>query len=265
MSADKPRLTTLRAFDAFAGGIGFILGTPRVWLHAAVPAVMMTLLLVAFTCLGGWGAVEVGHEAFGVHRGTWGGIGYWVLTVLLVIFFFLLAVLLSLVLAEPLSCFALERISQAQERTLTGHVSHSPPLLRTLWMSIRVVSFALILGGSALVILFAVNLFFPPAAIVTVPLKAVVVGWMLAWDFIDYPMTLRHQGLRARLKWVFRNFGAFTLYGLMWTFFVVVPGVVLVLLPMGVAGATRMVLLDDPRPTNDKDQDEGSRFGNPCD
>ena len=56
------------------------------------------------------------------------------------------------------------------------------------------------------------------------------------------------NGLVRRLKWVGRHFGAFTLFGLLWALVAVVPGVVLVLLPMGVAGATRMVLQDDPGP-----------------
>ena len=46
-----------------------------------------------------------------------------------------------------------------------------------------------------------------------------VLGWMLAWDFIGYPMGMRLQGLGPRLKWVFRNFGAFTLFGLTWAYF----------------------------------------------
>ena len=59
-----------------------------------------------------------------------------------------------------------------------------------------------------LVGLFLVNLVFPPALVVTAPLKFLVCGWLLAWDFLDYPLGLHRYGLRARLAWVARLFWA---------------------------------------------------------
>src|SRR5262249_54572504 len=102
-------------------------------------------------------------------------------------------------------------------------------------------------GGTALVGLFLIALFFPPAAVVTVPAKFVVCSWVMAWDFLDYPLGLRGLGVRARLRWCLRPFGAFTGFGLVWVGVCIVAWVVLVLLPMGVAGATRMLIRDDPR------------------
>jgi CysZ protein len=180
-----------------------------------------------------------------------GSIGYWILTVFLALIALLIALVLALALAEPLSAFALERISTAQQRALTGFAPRSPSLFASLWLSLFCISFVLILGGSALVALFLVEFFFPPAAIVTVPLKMLVCSWMVAWNLLDYPLGLRGMGLLARLKWVGRNFGAFTLFGLLWAMVAVIPGIILVLLPMGVAGATQMVIWDDPKPSND--------------
>jgi uncharacterized protein involved in cysteine biosynthesis len=80
---------------------------------------------------------------------------------------------------------------------------------------------------------------------VTVPLKVLVCGWMLAWDFIDYPLAMRGVGLEERFAWVGRNLGAFTLFGVLWALLLVVPGMQLVILPMGVAGATRLVVADE--------------------
>jgi CysZ protein len=117
-----------------------------------------------------------------------------------------------------------------------------------MWLSLCCVSFALVLGGLALVALFVVEFFFPPAAIVTVPLKMLVCSWMVAWNLLDYPLGLRGMALLARLHWVGRHFGAFTLFGFLWAVVAVVPGIILVLLPMGVAGATQMVIWDDPKP-----------------
>ena len=95
--------------------------------------------------------------------------------------------------------------------------------------------------------LFLINWIFPPALIVTVPLKFLFGGWLLAWNFLDYPLGIRGLGIRARLRWVGKHFNAVTLFGLAWAALVIVPGTVLVLLPMGVAGATRLVLEEELR------------------
>jgi CysZ protein len=242
----RSRVTTLGAIDAFVGGISFILTTPRTWPLAVVPAAILTVLLIGLTAVGVWGGAELSAVLVGPDRGTWGAIGYWVLTV----FFALIAFLIALVLAEPLSAFALERISAAQQRALTGFAPESPSLMAAMWLSLCCVSFALVLGGFALVALFLVSFFFPPAAVVTIPLKVLVCSWMVAWNLLDYPLGLRGMGLSARLKWVRQHFGAFTLFGFLWAMVAVVPGIILLLLPMGVAGATRLVLWDDPKPAN---------------
>jgi CysZ protein len=246
MTPPPGKLTTLGALDAFTGGIGFVITTPGVWLYSLVPAFMLVLLWTGLVVFGVWGATGVSTYIFGPVSGTWSGIGKWTLIILLSLVALLVALLLALLLAEPASGFALERISQAQERKLTGHAPPTLPLLRSIWLSTRAVTVAIVPGGVALLILLAVNLVYPPALVVTVPLKILVCAWMLAWDFLDYPLGLRGLGIVARLRWVGRNFGAFTLFGVCWALFAVVPGAVLMLLPMGVAGATRMVLLDDP-------------------
>ena len=207
----------------------------------------MLLLLAGFCGFGIWGSSEFSTYLFGANRHAWGSIGYWVVTVLLGIIAILIAVLFALVLTEPLSAFALDKIVHAYQKQMLGHSSPSPPLPVVIWISVRAIGFGLLLGGSAIGALLAVNFFFPPAAIVTVPIKFLVCSWMIAWSLLDYPMVQRRLGIRARLKWVFRHFSAFTTFGMIWAGIAIVPGIVLVLLPMGVAGATDLVIRDDPR------------------
>jgi CysZ protein len=249
----QPRLTTFGAIDSFFGGIGFVLTTPRLWGLAVIPAVVLVLLFGGFLALCIWGAASFDATLFGHDRGTWGAVGYWTLLVFLIFIGILIALLLALAFAEPLSGFALERISRAQTEAITGTHPKLPSLFASIWLSLCAVLFAVALGGSALVVLFVVNVFYPPAVVVTVPLKVLVCSWMLAWDLLDYPLGLRGMGLWKRLKWVIRHFGAFTLFGFLWASMAVIPGVVLVLLPMGVAGATQMVLRDDPRSSNESE------------
>ena len=236
------------ALDGFVGGISFVLFTPSVWPWAAVPALIMLVLMCGGGVLGVWGLEEGLSAWLGDHRarGTWGEVGYWVLLVVLVPLVIVLAALLGLLLAQPLSGYALEKIAHAQQRRLTGRAGPSHPFLASLLLNLRTVTVTLLVGGSVLVGLFIIDLLFPPAAVVTVPLKFLVASWMLAWDFLDYPLGLRGLGVAARVRWVRTHFGAFTLFGVLWAGLCVVPGIVLLLLPMGVAGATRMVLRDDP-------------------
>jgi|SRR5579864_3742081 len=237
----------LTAIEAAGSGIGFILRTPAVWPWSAVPAAIMLLLLAGFCGFGIWGSAEFSAYFFGTDRHAWGSFGYWIVTVSLAIISILIAVIFALVLTEPLSAFALDKIVHAYQRQVLGQSPPSPPLPVVIWISLRAIGLGLILAGSTIVALLVVNFFFPPAAIVTVPMKFLVCSWMLAWSLLDYPMVQRGQGIFARFRWVFRHFGAFTLFGMIWAAIAVVPGIVLVLLPMGVAGATDLVLRDDPR------------------
>jgi CysZ protein len=241
----EPALGVGDGLGAFLGGVGFVIATPGVWLYALVPVTVL-LLLACGGCVGGpVGAWETVFHFIDRQAGAWKQVEGWLLTVLLAVLFIALGLLLALTLAQPLSGFALDAISHAQEKALTGHASPKPPILVSAWNAFKIALFSFLLGAPVLVLLTIVGLIFPPATVVTIPLKILVFGWMLAWDFVDYPLTMRDLGLKARLAWVARHFLAFTAFGVLWALLVIVPGLVLLLLPMGVAGATQMVVMAD--------------------
>ncbi len=240
-----PKVGLFSGLEAFGSGIGFVVSTPRVWGYALVPVAMLLLLSCGLIGLGIWGSYHLSTSLFGEDIGTWGLVGKWSLNLVLGVVAIVAALLVALSLAQPLSGFALEAIAHAQEVALTGRAAPKTSFVANLLSTTKAVLVALMVGGTLLTILFVIGFVFPPAAVVTVPLKFIVCGWMLAWDFIDYPLAMRGVGLEARFAWVGRNFGAFTLFGLLWALMVVLPGVVLIVLPMGVAGATRLVVMDD--------------------
>jgi CysZ protein len=200
----------------------------------------MAVLTVGLCGLSWWGAWEASKGLVGdVHLGTRA------LAVLLGLLGATLAVLIALTLTQPCAGFALEAICRAQERALVGRASKPLPYVATLWRNVRVVAATLVLGGGIMVTLTAIELLFPPATAVTIPVRFLVGGWLMAWNFLDYPFGLRGMGVRAGLSWMLRHPGAVTAFGLAWWSLVLFPGAVLLLLPMGVAGATRLAVQAD--------------------
>ena len=229
-------------FEAFLGGINFIITTPSVWLYALVPALMVLVLSCGLSWLGVWGAGQAVSALIGPTSGFWSTAGSWLLTVLLAVAAVLFALLLAVILAQPFSVFALEAIVQAQEKALGACSGRRPSLLGSMLLSL---SIALFTVGAALpiyLLLFLLDMVYPPALVITVPLRLVFSAWLLAWNFLDYPLALRGMGLQARLRWIAQRPGAFTGFGLAWALVLIFPGMVLLLLPMGVAGATRLVV-----------------------
>jgi CysZ protein len=229
---------------AFVGGIGFVLGTPSVWGWSLVPAGFMALFSLATCGLSWWGSWEAARALVGdANAGTWA------VAILLGVFGAMLAVLVALTLAQPCAGFALEAICRAQERALVGRASAPLPFWPSLRRNLKVVTATLVVGGGVTAVLFVVEFLVPPAAVVTVPLKVLVGGWLMAWNFLDYPLGLRGVGVRGGVRWVGRHAVEVTVFGLAWWSLVLFPGAVLFLLPMGVAGAARLVAEADGVPS----------------
>jgi CysZ protein len=241
----------LGGLNAFFGGIGFIVSTPAVWGWSFVPLGFMAILSIGVCGLSWWGAWEASKAMIGEAN-----FGTWTLTVLFGLMGAMLALLIALTLAQPCASFALEAICRAQERAMVGRATPAVPYWASLLRNLKVIVATLILGSGSMLLLFTIEFFFLPAAIVTVPLKFLIGGWLMAWNFLDYPLGLRGMGLRASIGWVFRHFGAVTVFGMTWWSLVLFPGAVLLLLPMGVAGATRLVVETDGVPRKGEIQSE---------
>jgi CysZ protein len=239
---DQPGLGISSGLRAFAGGIGFVVGTPSVWGYALVPITVGVVLACGLSILGFWGSAYVSNSLFASSTGFWGQVGSWALTLLLALPAVLVAILLSLCLAQPLSGFALEAMVSARERALTGWSGPRPGIVESTLRGTQVALFTLAVAVPVFAVLMLVTFMFPPAAIVTVPLKFFVYAWLLAWNFLDYPLGMHRLGLQARVRWVLQHFDAFCAFGLLWAVLGLVPGIVLLLLPMGVAGATQLVV-----------------------
>ena len=82
---------------------------------------------------------------------------------------------------------------------LGGRPWPDQPLLASALRSLRVTLTALAVSLPLLALLALITFVFPPASVVTIPLKFIVTGLAVAYDFLDYPLGLRGAGVRSRV------------------------------------------------------------------
>ena len=225
---------------AFFEGLGFVVSTPGVWPVAMVPIVTAALVLGAFGSLGVWGAARTASSIVAGDSG-WDQAARGLLDIVLGGVALVVAALVALALAQPLSGWAIDRIVRRQERELGGRDWPEVPRGMQMVHSLGVSVLALLVGVPILGGLTLVDIVFPAAAIVAVPIKFVVGALLIAWDFLDYPFSLRGMSVGARLRWIGRHFRAVLGFGMSAALLLLVPCVGLLVLPMGAAGAARLV------------------------
>lgn len=225
-------------------GARFIITRRAAWAAAIVPALIVLVLASvliwwSFERFGPWLSATLLPDV-----STWYGRGAhevlrWLGSALAAYISFWLA----LFLAPPLSAPALERLVRLQETEL--EVPERPPT--SLWFELRAgveaQLFALALLGPAWLVLWGISLSLPALGLLLLPVKGLLVGLALAWNLLDYPLTLRGVRARARLGLLRRHPGPVLGFGLSFALVSWVPFAGLLLLPAGVVGATRLIWL----------------------
>lgn len=221
--------------SSFFRGFSLLARMPDAYGLALVPVVAAIVITGIVGSLAAWFVPDL------VERWVGGG-GFW--TVLLQVFativFMLFSVLIGLGLAQPASGPALEAIVRRTEKKL-GYPEHEPTPFITDIM--RSAGSAFLGIGGALTVVLALTLvsFIPGAVVITVPLKIMATAFFLAWDVIDYPLSVRGVRLGQRLAFVAKNFKAVAGFAVGLGLVALVPCGFLLILPVGVVGATALV------------------------
>ncbi|AKT35990.1 EI24 domain-containing protein [Chondromyces crocatus] len=235
--APRPGFTA--GLRALLHGFGFILGNPAVWPLALVP---MVVVLVSASLLG-WTAISFVPEQVRTLLGAHAeGILAKVVEVIATGVALLVAVLLGLALAQPLSGPALERIVRRVEQQMGAPVWPATSVLEDVLRSLQSMLVPYMVGLPILVALFLLNLVFPPAVVVTFPLKLILTAFMVAWDLGDYPQSIRGVSISQRLTFMARHPAAMLGFGAGLVLLGLVPCLLLLVLPAGVAGAARLTV-----------------------
>ena len=223
---------------ALFGGVGFVVSTPSIWPWAMVPVIVAALLFAGSTALAIWGGGMLAERLVDPSHAVWS----WALRIVLWIVGIVIGFLVSLSLAQPVSGFALEAIARRQEIALGGRTWPEQPFVGSTLRSLRVTLTALAVSLPILAILGVVTMLVPPAAVVTVPLKLIVTGLAVAYDFLDYPFSIRGIDVAGRVDFIRTHLWAVLGFGVSAAALLLVPGMALFLLPYGVAGASRLVM-----------------------
>jgi CysZ protein len=221
---------------AFFSGVGFVLRTPAVWPLATVPVAVAG----AVTALVGGGTLRLLIPA--IDRWFGPRLGFLATLVGIVVgaMALIVAALIGFGVAQPLSGPALNRIVRRAEADLGAPAWPPTSLVEDIGRALQSIAVAYAVGLPILAVLYLITFFFPPAAVVTFPVKLVVLALLVAWDLCDYPLSIHGLPVGARIAFVSRNLGAMVGFGFGLGLLSMIPCAMVLVLPAGVAGAARL-------------------------
>jgi uncharacterized protein involved in cysteine biosynthesis len=227
-----------RGAGAFLGGIAFVARTPRAFGRALLPAAVAVAVGVALSAAAVWGVVQASEV---VVRGG-GGFGTFERVLFDLLFggvAVFTALVLTIAIAQPLTRGALARLAtplEAPRHPSARPLGPSSGLLAALGVALSALGITLPAVG----VLELLTLLAPEAALVTEPIAFVVSALGLAWEIFDHPFSRRGLTLGERLRWMRESFFAVLGFAAAAQAFLLIPGLDFFLLPVGIAGATRL-------------------------
>jgi CysZ protein len=226
----------LAGTGALFSGFRFLAATPATWPLALVPVVVV----IAVTAALGGGAIHLlapwVEAAFGPRWAFFAFLADAIAGALALV----VAAVVGFALAQPLSGPALNRIVRAAEADLGARAWPPSGALEDVGRALGSLAVGYAVGLPALAALALITFLVPPAAVVTVPLKLVVLALLFAWDLCDYPLSIHGVPVAARVAFVMRNAGAMLGFGFGLALLSLIPCMPFFALPAGVAGAARL-------------------------
>jgi len=222
--------------------MGFIIKSPAAWPIALVPMMMFIVVWVLL----GWASVawlpDLMDAWIGPTESALSTAGSAIAQFFVTLIGVLLAGFIGFALAQPLSSPALESLVRLQERELGGPPRQSTSFFVDLGRGLQSAFIGWVFGVPLLVVLFIIDIIFPPAIAITWVGKLLVTAFVIAWDVCDYPLTVRGMPVAARLKTLWRHASAVCGFAVGLALAALIPCGLFLVLPGGVAGAARIML-----------------------
>ncbi len=162
-------------------------------------------------------------------------------SILVTVIAVIVALFVAFSLSQPISGPAFEALVRRQEADLGVPPRPETSLLSDVWLALKSSLLGILLATPVLLVLLLVGFLFPPAQVVTIPLKVLVAVFVLAWDVCDVPLGLRGIRARRRIAILSRHLGAVLGMAAGVALLALIPCGVLLAMPIGVLGAARLV------------------------
>jgi CysZ protein len=205
-----------------------------------VPALVLTVLSAGFMAVALMWVEPLVSSYLPEPSGWLARIGAGALSVLAVVLTAAVGVVVALALTPPLSAPALEKLVEAREHDLGAEPRAQAGFLSEILCGLRAQAAAFAMAMPLLTLLWVIDVLAPPAVVVTFPLKYAVVALALAWNLLDYPLTLRGVTVRARLALLRRNRRTALGFGIAFVLLFWAPCCSVLLLPVGVLAAAEL-------------------------
>ncbi len=242
MPAPPERPSFATGFRCLFGGIAYVLSTPAVWPLAMVPLAMAVGVSIGLG-IGAYSYVPLFVEQLvGTPSGWLAVIGLWLLKLLATLLAFVLAALIASAIAQPLSGPALEKIVRQRENALGLPARPEVGFMVDVYRSLKSTGVGLAVGTPPLVVLFLLSLVLPAGPILLFPFEIMVAAFTIAWDLCDYPLSVKGQGVGKRVATVWAYRSAVFGFAVPLALAALLPCLLFLMLPMGVAGATQLMV-----------------------
>lgn len=233
--ADPSRPGFFGGLRCFFRGFALVFQNPRAWPLAIVPGGSAVVLMIIFM------SASIAYVPDLIER--WAASGaLWVSVVSVLASFVavIFSVFLALVLAQPAAGPALEALVRTTEARLGLPTRPNTPFFTDVARSAVSAMFAIVAGVFIFGFLLILSLI-PGVAIVAVPLKFIAAALLIGWDVCDYPLSVRGVPFGERVRFILRHADGVIGFSAGLAIVAMVPCGFLLLLPVGVAGATAFV------------------------
>jgi len=212
---------------------------PQSYPFALVPALIFIVLEVSFALLSLRVLSPWVHTAFAGHsalRNFGASALSWLSVAVGCVLGWFLAALATPLLSAP----ALERIVGIVEADLGAPPRRPLGTLAEFACGLRATALGAALFVPPVLALTLLELALPPVSLVTTPLKLALGALGVSWNLLDYPLTLRGIGARARVAFVKEHAASALGFGVAFALSFWLPCCGILLLPVGAAAATEL-------------------------
>ncbi len=220
-------------------GFRRLAGLPKSYPFALVPALIFSALELGFVTLSLRVLSPWVHSALS-GEGTVQRFGASALSVVSVVVGSVVGWFVAALLTPVLSAPALERIVGLVEAELGAPPRRALGAIGEFSCGLRAAALGIALFVPPVIALTVLEFALPPVAVVTTPVKLALGALGVSWNLLDYPLTLRGIGARARIAFVKAHAASALGFGAAFALSFWLPCCGILLLPVGVAAATEL-------------------------